>query len=73
MTAYEAHVVFDRNDIEHLVATALEHKRYWTALVPYSRAVQHDFEEHEDPDSWGGLWETPWYLALQAGRLPSAP
>jgi len=73
VTAYEAHVVFDRNDIEHLVATALEHKRYWTALVPYSRAVQHDFEEHEDPDSWGGLWETPWYLALQAGRLPSAP
>jgi len=73
VTAYEARVGFDRGNIDHLVATALEHKRYWTALVPYSRVVQREFEEHEDPDSWGGLWEAPWYLALQAGRLPSAP
>jgi len=73
VTAYEARVAFDRGDMDHLVATALEHKRYWTVLVPYSRVVQRDFEEHEDPDSWPGLWETPWYLALQAGRLPSAP
>jgi len=67
--AYEAQVVFDRTDIDRLVATALEQKRYWTALVPYSRVVQHEFEEHEDPESWPGIWETPWYLALQAGKL----
>jgi hypothetical protein len=71
--AYEDHVVFDHGDIQRLVATALAHERYWTALVPYSRAVQREFEDHEDPDSWPGLWEAPWYLALQAGRLPAAP
>jgi hypothetical protein len=71
--AYEHHIVFDSSDIERLVATALEHKGYWSALVPYSRAVQRGFEEHEDPDSWPGLWEAPWYLAVQAGRLPLTP
>ncbi|WP_084803560.1 hypothetical protein [Bradyrhizobium sp. NAS80.1] len=71
VTAYEALLVFDRVDIDRLVATAVKTKRYWSALVPYSRVVQREFEEHEDPDSWPGLWETPWYLAVQAGRLPA--
>jgi hypothetical protein len=73
VAAYEDHVVFDESDIERLVATALKQKRYWTALVPYSRAIQREFEEHQDPDSWPGLWETPWYLAVQAGGLRSPP
>jgi len=65
VTAYEHNLVFDQNDIMHLVKTALEDKRYWTALVPYNNTIQHEFEHHNDPGSWDGLSATPWYLALQ--------
>ena len=53
--AYEHGLVFSRKDIEHLVATALAEKRYWDALVPYSAAIQSEFEAAMKPDSWGGL------------------
>ena len=66
VTAYEHGLVFDRNDISHLIKTAIADQRYWTALVPYNNAIQNQFEDHNDPNSWGGLSTTPWYLALQA-------
>jgi hypothetical protein len=65
VTAYEHNLVFDQNDIRHLVKTALEDKRCWTALVPYNNTIQHEFEDHTDPRSWAGVSATPWYLALQ--------
>jgi hypothetical protein len=65
VSAYEHGLVFDQNDIRHLVKTALADKRYWTALVPYNNTIQHEFEDHNYPRSWAGLSATPWYLALQ--------
>jgi hypothetical protein len=64
--AYEHGVVFSREDIDRLIATALAEKRYWDALVPYSAEIQKKFEESLKPDSWGGLSATPRYLMLQA-------
>jgi hypothetical protein len=66
VAAYEHGLVFDRNDISHLIKTAIADQRYWVSLVPYNNAIQKQFEDHNDPDSWGGLSTTPWYLALQA-------
>jgi hypothetical protein len=64
--AYEHGVVFTKEDLDRLIATALAEKRYWTALAPYNQVIQQKFEESHKPDSWGGLAATPWYLALQA-------
>ena len=64
--AYEHGLVFTKDDIDHLIATALVEKRYWSALAPYSSVIQKKFEEDFKPDSWGGVQATPWYLALQA-------
>ena len=38
----------------------------WTALVPYDETLRKVFEANHDPDSWGGLATTPWYLALRS-------
>ena len=65
MDAYKHRLVFTKADVDRLIATALADKRYWTALVPYSEAIQKKFEDANKPDSWGGLAATPWYLALQ--------
>src|SRR5208282_1580842 len=43
--AYEHGLVFDRRDLDRLIATALAEKRYWTALAPYDPAIQKKFEE----------------------------
>ncbi len=64
--AYEHGVVFTKDDLDRLVATALGEKRFWTALVPYSPEIQKVFEDRHKPDSWGGLSTAPWYLSLQA-------
>ena len=64
--AYEHGLVFNREDIDRLVATALAEKRYWDALVPYSAEIQKKFEQNMKPDSWGGLSGAPRYLMLQA-------
>jgi hypothetical protein len=69
--AYEHGVVFSREDIDRLIATALAEKRYWDALVPYSAEIQKKFEASLKPDSWGGLSAAPRYLMLQA-RLRQA-
>ena len=64
--AYEHGLVFNREDIERLVATALAEKRYWDALVPYSAEIQEQFERNMKPDTWGGLSAAPYYLMLQS-------
>ncbi|MCE0497664.1 MAG: hypothetical protein LV481_06940 [Methylacidiphilales bacterium] len=70
--AYQHGLVFDKNDIDRLIATAKVEKRYWEALVPYDDTIQQQFESHLKPDSWGGLASTPRYL-LQQAQLRQAP
>ena len=64
VAAYEHGLVFSRDDINQLVATALANKRYWTALVPYDDTIQQHFEQALDPSSWSGHSKAPWYLTL---------
>ena len=69
--AYEHGVVFTKEDVNHLIATALATKgtaveRFWTGLVPYSTDIQKEFEASMKPDSWGGLTLASRYLMLQA-------
>lgn len=73
--AYKHGLVFDKDDIDHLIATALVEKRYWEALAPYDDTVQQKFEESLKPDSWGGLASTPRYLwlQLQLRKEPQSP
>ena len=63
--AYEHGLVFTKQDIDRLIATAIAAKRYWTALAPYDKTIQAKFEAAHKPDGWGGLGATPWYLSLQ--------
>jgi hypothetical protein len=70
VTAYDHGVVFDRRDISNLVKTALADTRNWFALAPYNNAIQKEFEDHNNPNSWSGLGITPWYLALQTRLYP---
>ena len=37
----------------------------WTALVPYDETLRKIFVENHNPASWGGLSETPWFLAQE--------
>jgi hypothetical protein len=68
LDAYDHGIVFTREDIDRLVATALAEKRYWEALVPFNAEIQKRFEENMKPDSWGGLSAAPKYLAKQVRR-----
>jgi hypothetical protein len=63
-TAYEHRMVFNKDDITHLSATALANKRYWAALVPYDGTIQKNFEYTQSPSSWDGIHRAPWYLAI---------
>jgi hypothetical protein len=72
VNAFQHGVVFTREDIDRLIATALKEKRYWAALAPYNPLIQQQFESSLKPDSWGGLTSTPWYLSLQANLHSSA-
>ena len=65
MAAYEHGLIFNKDDINHLVATALADKRFWMALVPYDDTIQKHFEETLDPSSWNGHSKAPWYLTLE--------
>ena len=65
VAAYEHGLIFNKEDINHLIATSLAEKRYWTGLVPYDETNQIQFESTRDPNSWDGLWSAPWYLAIQ--------
>jgi hypothetical protein len=82
VAAHEHGIVFTSDDIDRLIATAeaagpaakspggttKATQRQWSALAPYSPVMQKRFEQSHQPDKWGGLGLTPWYLALQ-GRL----
>ena len=70
VAAYKHGLVFNKDDIDRLVATAIAERRYWTALVPFDGTIQKQFEDTLDPSSWGGLSEVPWYLANQLGKAP---
>jgi hypothetical protein len=39
----------------------------WTALVPYDETLRKIFIANNDPASWGGMAETPWFVARDAG------
>lgn len=71
--AYQHGLVFGKEDIERLIATALANKRDWAALVPYSAEIQNRFEAALKPESWGGLTAAPKYLALQAAMPQARP
>lgn len=72
VTAYKHGVVFNEDDIGHLIATSLSGKRYWHALVPYDDTIQRKFEDSHQPTSWSGVVLTPWYLALQVRTYEDA-
>ena len=57
--AYEHGVVFTKEDIDRLIATALAEKRYWGALAPYNAEIQKRVEQTLKPDSWGCLSAAP--------------
>jgi hypothetical protein len=42
----------------------------WTSLVPYDATLRKIFEANNDPDAWGGLIATPWFLARQKTGKP---
>src|SRR5208282_1766457 len=66
VAAYEHGLVFNKDDINRLIATAFTEKQYWTALVPFDDTIQQQFEDTLDPSSWDGFSKAPWYLAIQA-------
>jgi hypothetical protein len=43
----------------------------WAALVPYDETLRKIFIENNDPQSWGGMAATPWFLAREAGGQSS--
>lgn len=36
----------------------------WSALVPYDATLKRIFVANHNPEDWGGLSSTPWFLAL---------
>jgi len=40
----------------------------WTALVPHDETLRKIFVANHNPASWGGVWATPWFLALEKGK-----
>ena len=63
--AYEHGLVFSREDIDRLVATALAEKRYWDALVPYSAEIQAEVRAEHEAGKLGRTERSP--------PLPDAP
>ncbi len=63
--AYEHGLIFSRENIDRLVATALAKHAYWQSLAPYSEAIQKEVEEGIKPATWGGLAATPKYVWRQ--------
>lgn len=40
----------------------------WAALVPYDATLRSIFLANHNPDDWGGLSSTPWFLSLSMGH-----
>ncbi len=71
VAAYEHGLVFNSEDINRLIKTAIADERYWTALVRFDDTIQKHFEDSVDPSSWSGLTLVPWYAAIQMrNKLP---
>jgi hypothetical protein len=66
VAAFRHGLVFNNEDIDQLVKTAIADRRYWTALVPYDATIQKQFEDSVDPSSWSGLTLVPWYAVIQS-------
>ena len=93
VTAFEHGVVFDRADLDRLIATNRDFMwnqqvtgaRFqridggqpdprwknspgvlWSALVPYDATLRKIFVATHNPEGWGGLSATPWFLSLPA-------
>jgi hypothetical protein len=43
----------------------------WTALIPYDETLRKIFLENNNPDGWGGMAVTPWFLAREAAGSSS--
>ncbi len=43
----------------------------WTALVPYDETLRKIFLANNNPATWGGMAETPWFLAREAAGSTS--
>jgi hypothetical protein len=65
VTAYEHGVVFNADDLAHLIRTAQVNQRGWHALAPYDATIRARFEQTLKPDAWAGLALVPWYLVTQ--------
>jgi len=70
VTAARHRVVFNVEDIGHLIRTALVTGRSWAALAPYDATLRARFAQALDPDGWQGLVLVPWYLAQQRSSAP---
>ena len=46
--------------------TKVQVLRMWSGLAPFDVEIQKHFETTEQPDSWGGMGEVPYYLMLQS-------
>ncbi len=71
VAAYEHGVVFNADDLGHLIRTAQVHERQWPALAPYDATIRARFEQALKPDGWAELALVPWYLAEQ--RASASP
>jgi hypothetical protein len=90
VSAFEHKIVFNRADIDRLIATnrdfmwnqkvsGAQFQRIdggqpdprwkdspgvlWTSLIPYDTTLKRIFLANHNPESWGGLATTPWYLS----------
>ena len=41
----------------------------WDALIPYDETLRRIFVANHQPDTWGGLSATPWFLSLAAQHV----
>ncbi len=63
--AYEHGLVFTKEDVGRLVATAHATNREWPGIAPYDAETQKKIESGMKLGSWGAVTEVPWYLALR--------
>jgi hypothetical protein len=71
VAAYEHGVVFNADDLGHLVKTAQVDGRRWPALAPYDATIRARFEQALKPDGWAELSLVPWYLDTRGTGAPA--
>jgi hypothetical protein len=65
VAAYEHGIVFNADDLGHLIRTAQINGREWFALAPYDATIRARFEQALKPDGWAEMTLVPWYLVQQ--------